>query len=304
MLLDALGADKLSVGAPYFDSVFVPIMTPAIFLMGLGPLARWKSARVPELAVRLRWAALVSVLTAIFLPWLLGSWRPLASLGVLLAAWTLTSVAVSMRERLRGLQGSILVRLRSVPRATWGMWLAHAGVGVFIVGATLVKGYETERDVLLRPGESVSVNGYDFRYDGVRAVSGPNYRATRATLVASRGGEPVATLFPEKRVFAVQNTPITEAAIDHAVLRDLYVALDQPVGANAWSIRIQIKPFVRWIWGGCLLMALGGLLAATDRRYRLVAQRRTQRAERLAGVAVHEVPAVAKRTGAAGEAGR
>ncbi|MFX1672648.1 heme lyase CcmF/NrfE family subunit [Paraburkholderia sp. A2WS-5] len=313
MLLDALGADKLSVGAPYFDSVFVPLMTPAIFLMGLGPLARWKSARVPELAVRLRWAALVSVLTAIVLPWLLGSWRPLVSFGVLLAAWTLTSVAVSVRERLRGLQGPMAARLRSVPRATYGMWLAHAGVGVFIVGVTLVKGYEAERDVLLRNGESVSVNGYDFRFEGVQTVFGPNYQATRATLVASRGGEPVATLFPEKRVFAVQNTPITEAAIDHGVLRDLYVALDQPVGANAWSIRIQIKPFVRWIWGGCLLMALGGLLAATDRRYRLASHRRTQRAGWPAGMAVHDVQAVAKRagvtetvgtTGTTGEAGR
>ncbi|MCC8405396.1 heme lyase CcmF/NrfE family subunit [Paraburkholderia sp. MMS20-SJTN17] len=304
MILDALGADKISVGAPYFDSVFVPLMTPAIFLMGLGPLARWRSARVPDLAVRLRWAALVSVLTALVLPWLLGNWRPLVSLGVLLAAWTLTSVAVSVRERLRALRGSIFARLASVPRATYGMWLAHAGVGVFIVGVTLVKGYETERDVLVRPGESVTIDGYVFRFEGAGSVAGPNYRATRATLVASRGGEPVATLFPEKRVFAVQNTPITQAAIDRGVLRDLYVALDQPVGTNAWSIRIQIKPFVRWIWGGCLLMALGGLLAATDRRYRLVPRRRTQETSAATGSAkLPEVMAAARDVPGAAPAG-
>ncbi|SAK78504.1 cytochrome c assembly protein [Caballeronia pedi] len=259
MILDALDLDKISVGAPYFDSVFVPLMTPAIFLMGVGPLARWKAARLPELAVRLRWAALVSVVSA-FLPGLFGPSRPLVSLGFALAAWTFATIATSVIGRV--VRGG-----RRVRPGTIGMWLAHGGVGVFIVGVTMVKGFPIERDARLAPGESVDAGGYRFRLDEVRAIDGPNYRATRGTLTVTRDGRVIATLHPEKREFLVSNMPTTEAAIDHGVLRDLYVALDRPSGGNAWTVRIQIKPFVRWIWGGCVLMALGGLLAAADRRY-------------------------------------
>jgi cytochrome c-type biogenesis protein CcmF len=289
MVLDALGLDKLSVGPPYFDSVFVPLMTPAIFLMGIGPLARWKAARLPDLAARLRWAALISVVTALVLPLVLGSWRPLVSLGLLLAMWSFTTVAVSMRERIGGEQDGLLVRLGRVPRATCGMWFAHAGVGVFIVGVTLVKGYQVERDVPMRAGETVEVGGYQFRFEGVREVEGPNYRATRAMVTVSRDGRRTTTLYPEKRLFLVQKMPMTEAAIDHGVLRDLYVAMGEPIGAGAWSMRIQIKPFVRWIWGGCMLMAMGGLLAAGDRRYRLMPARRTLRASETSDTQRHPV---------------
>ncbi|WP_153101904.1 heme lyase CcmF/NrfE family subunit [Paraburkholderia hayleyella] len=279
MLLDALGLDKISVGPPYFDSVFVPLMTPAIFLMGVAPLARWKAARLPELAVRLRWAALVSVLTALVLPFLLGEWHSLVSLGLLLALWTFTTIAVSVRERLRHGSGSFFAQLRRVPRSTYGMWLAHAGIGVFIVGVTLVKGYESERDVPLRPGESAELGGYQFRLDGVRRVSGPNYEAQRGTITVSRAGQRIATLHPEKRIFLVQKMPMTEAAIDHGVLRDLYVAMGEPIATGGWTVRLHIKPFVRWIWAGCLLMAAGGLLAASDRRYRLLPARRKPAAQ-------------------------
>ncbi|MFL9946990.1 heme lyase CcmF/NrfE family subunit [Paraburkholderia agricolaris] len=305
MALDALGLDKISVGPPYFDSVFVPLMTPAIFLMGIGPLARWRAARLPDLARRLRWAALVSVLTALLLPWALGTWRPLVSLGILLAVWSFATVAVSMRERLgasagesaarsaigaamgpsaegagadrhapRQSRAALFARARRVPRAVYGMWFAHAGVGLFIIGVTMVKGYQVERDVAMHSGETVEVGAYRFRFDGVVQVSGPNYLATRASVAVSRDGNPVATMYPEKRMFLVQKMPMTEAAIDHSVLRDLYVAMGEPSGGGAWTLRIQIKPFVRWIWGGCLLMAFGGLLAASDRRYRLLPGRR------------------------------
>jgi cytochrome c-type biogenesis protein CcmF len=289
MVLDALGLDKLSVGPPYFDSVFVPLMTPAIFLMGIGPLARWKAARLPDLAARLRWAALISVVTALVLPLVLGSWRPLVCLGLLLAMWGFTTVAVSMRERIGGEQDGLLVRLGRVPRVTCGIWFAHAGVGVFIVGVTLVKGYQVERDVPMRAGETVEVGGYQFRFEGVREVEGPNYRATRAMVTVSRDGRRTTTLYPAKRLFLVQKMPMTEAAIDHRVLRDLYVAMGEPIGAGAWSMRIQIKPFVRWIWGGCMLMAMGGLLAAGDRRYRLMPARRTLRASETSDTQRHPV---------------
>jgi cytochrome c-type biogenesis protein CcmF len=274
MVLDSFGLDKISVGPAYFDSVFVPLMTPLVFLMGIGPLARWKAARVPELAARLRWAALVSVLTALALPLLTGSWRPLVSLGILLAMWSFSTVWVSVRERLGGQPGSLVARLVRLPRASCGMWLAHAGIGVFIVGVTLVKGYESERDVSMRAGDTVEAGGYQFRFDGTHSVDGPNYRATRATIAVSREGKRLVMLYPEKRVFLVESMPMTEAAIDRGVTRDLYVAMGEPIDAGGWTLRIQIKPFVRWIWGGCLLMALGGALAACDRRYRLIPGRR------------------------------
>jgi cytochrome c-type biogenesis protein CcmF len=176
-----------------------------------------------------------------------------------------------------------------VPRVTCGIWFAHAGVGVFIVGVTLVKGYQVERDVPMRAGETVEVGGYQFRFEGVREVEGPNYRATRAMVTVSRDGRRTTTLYPAKRLFLVQKMPMTEAAIDHRVLRDLYVAMGEPIGAGAWSMRIQIKPFVRWIWGGCMLMAMGGLLAAGDRRYRLMPARRTLRASETSDTQRHPV---------------
>ncbi|WP_233861683.1 heme lyase CcmF/NrfE family subunit [Paraburkholderia adhaesiva] len=273
MALEVLRLDRVSVGPPYFDSVFVPLMAPAVFLMGIGPLARWKSARVPDLAVRLRWAALVSCATAVVLPLLLGSWRPLIGLGILLAAWSVATVAVGVRERVGGQSGPLLARCARIPRATYGMWLAHCGVGVFIVGVTLVNGFEAERDLLMHRGDSVSLGAYRFRFDGTDKVSGPNWQGTRAAITVTKDDAPVATLHPEKHLFNAQDTPMTEAAIDHGVLRDLYVALDQSTPDGGWTLRIQIKPFVRWIWAGCVLMALGGVLAASDRRYRLAPSR-------------------------------
>jgi len=149
------------------------------------------------------------------------------------------------------------------------MLLAHFGMAVFVAGVTLVRGYESERDVRMEPGDSVELGGYTFRLDGVRDVQGPNYVAARATIRVSTNGSPVTTLYPEKRVYTVQNSTMTEAAIDTGFTRDLYVSLGDSVSATAWVVKVQHKPFIDWIWGGCLLMALGGVLAITDRRYRL-----------------------------------
>jgi cytochrome c-type biogenesis protein CcmF len=154
------------------------------------------------------------------------------------------------------------------------MVVAHCGVAVFIVGVTLVKGYEVERDLRMAPGDTATVGGYVFRFDGTREVMGPNYRAAQGTVKVSResGGE-IATLHPEKRIYLVQQNAMTEAAITSGPLRDLYVSLGEPVDGGAWSVRIYYKPFVAWIWGGCAIMALGGLLALSDRRYRAVRRR-------------------------------
>jgi cytochrome c-type biogenesis protein CcmF len=162
-----------------------------------------------------------------------------------------------------------------LPAGYYGMLLAHCGVAVFIVGVTMVKGYESELDVRMVIGDSVAVAGYDIRFDGVNDVQGPNYVATRGTLTVIRDGKTVRTLHPEKRIYHAQRMPMTEAAIDTGFTRDLYVALGESVGDNAWTVRVYFKPFVDWIWGGCLLMALGGFFAVIDRRYRVGAMAAT-----------------------------
>jgi cytochrome c-type biogenesis protein CcmF len=274
LVLDALGLGKISVGPPYFDTVFVPLMTPAIFLMGVGPLAQWKKASLPDLAMRLRWAFAVSVATAVVLPLVLGKWTPLISLGLLLALWIVTTTVLNVRERLTHVLGtSLFSRLNSFPRSYWGMLLAHCGVAVFIVGVTLVKGYEVEQDLRMNVGETSTIGGYTFRFDGVREVKGPNYIAARGMFHVSRGGHDVTDMFPEKRHYRVQNQGMTEAAIDSGLFRDLYVSLGEPLAGGAWSVRLYHKPFIDWIWGGCLIMALGGILAMSDRRYRVAGRR-------------------------------
>ncbi len=275
LFLDALDLGKISVGPPYFDTVFVPLMTPAIFLMGIGPLAQWKKATLPALAMRLRWAFAVSAATALTLPFLIGKWTPLVSLGLLLAIWIVTTSVVGLRERLAHTDGSSLMgRLAAVPRSYWGMLLAHCGVAVFIVGVTMVKGFEVEQDLRMNVGETSTVGGYTFRFDGVREVKGPNYIAARGTFHVSQDGREVTVMYPEKRRYTVQNQTMTEAAIAPGLVRDLYVSLGEPVDNGAWSVRLYHKPFIDWIWGGCLIMALGGVLAISDRRYRLAWRRK------------------------------
>jgi cytochrome c-type biogenesis protein CcmF len=269
LFLDALGLGKISVGPPYFEAVFVPLMAPLVFLMGVGPIARWKQASLPDLWSRLRWALGVAVVTGLLLPAAAGGWSPLVSLGLGLAVWILAATAVGAMERIRNARGSLAARLAQQPRAWWGMTVAHLGMAVFVTGVTLVRGYETERDVRMAVGDTVTVGGYTFRFDGVRDAAGPNYRAVRGAVEVSKDGRPVRTLRPEKRIYTAREMPMTEAAIASGIRGDLYVSLGDPVGEGAWTVRVYHKPFVTWIWGGCLLMAFGGFLALSDRRYRV-----------------------------------
>ncbi|HEY5932614.1 MAG TPA: cytochrome c-type biogenesis CcmF C-terminal domain-containing protein, partial [Nitrospira sp.] len=212
----------------------------------------------------------VSLVTALVLPVIMGNWTPLLSLGLLLAIWIVTTSVVTLRERLAHVNGNSLVeRLGSVPRSYWGMLVAHCGIAVFVVGVTMVKGFETEQDVRMNVGETATIGGYTFRFDGAQDVVGPNYTAARGAFQVSRDGREAAILYPEKRRYPVQNQVMTEAAIDPGLLRDLYVSLGEPLEGGAWSVRLYHKPFIDWIWGGCLIMALGGALAISDRRYRL-----------------------------------
>jgi cytochrome c-type biogenesis protein CcmF len=279
LIIDALGRGKLSVGPPYFNTVFVPLMVPAIFLMGVGPIARWKKASVPELAVRLRWAFLASAAAALLVPFVFGEWKPLVSLGLLLAIWVITTALVNLWDRVKSASGqlSIWQKLGMQTRSYYGMQLAHLGVAVFIIGVTLVTGYQAEKDVRMNTGDSVAVGGYDFRLKGVTDVNGPNYRAARAEIEVTKDGKFFRSMFPEKRAYLVSENAMTETAIDTGLFRDLYISLGEPLPGGAWSVRVHYKPFVTWIWGGALLMAMGGGLAVSDRRYAIAA--RKQRAK-------------------------
>jgi cytochrome c-type biogenesis protein CcmF len=273
LFLDALDLGKISVGPPYFDTVFVPLMTPLVFLMGVGPLARWKRSPLPELWQQLRWALAVSVVTALVLPFIAGTWKPRVSFGLLLAFWIVASTVVNLLERGRGVRGGVLVQLTRQPRSYWGMIVAHLGIAVFIVGVTMVKGYEIERDVRMAVGDTITVNGFTLRFDGTTDVRGPNYRAMRGSFDVSRNGAPFTTLHPEKRLYNAGGQSMTDAAIRKMLTGDLYVSLGEPVEGDAWSVRVYHKPFVTWIWAGFLLMAIGGLLALSDRRYRVASRR-------------------------------
>jgi cytochrome c-type biogenesis protein CcmF len=268
LVIDALDLGKLSVGPPYFDTIFVAVMTPAMFLLGIGPIARWKKASIPELARRLRWALGASLIAALVIPLYVG-WKPLVSLGLLLATWIAVTGMLSLAEKLNG-AGSrgLLSRLTSLPRAYWGMQVAHLGVAVVIVGIAVVTGYESEKNLRMEPGDVASLGDYDFQFNGLNLVAGPNYEAVRADMNVYHNGILRVRMHPEKRVYNVSGNALTNAAIDTSVFRDLYVTMGEPAGQNSgWSFRIQYKPFVDWIWAGAFLMAVGGVLALTDRRY-------------------------------------
>jgi cytochrome c-type biogenesis protein CcmF len=269
LVIDALGMGKLSVGPPYFSAVFVPLIAPALFLMGVGPMTRWREASAIDLARRLRWAAAVSLLSALIAPFFLGHWTPMIGLGLLLGAWVASTALLNLLSRLREHPApGLAARLAAQPGSYYGMLLAHFGVSVFIVGVTVVSGFSSESDVRMEPGDVAQVGGYSFELKAVNPVTGPNYTALRATVAVSIDGQDLGRLEPERRLYQVSRMAMTEVAIDRGLRRDLYVALGEPVGPTAWSVRLHHKPLVNWIWGGCVLMALGGLLAVMDRRYR------------------------------------
>ncbi|WP_079435554.1 heme lyase CcmF/NrfE family subunit [Zoogloea sp. LCSB751] len=265
LVIDALNLGKLSVGPPYFNAVFAPLMVPVLFLMAVGPVARWKQAELADIARPLRGAFAVAVLIGVGAPFLAGAWSAGVALGIGLAIWIIGSSVVQ-----------ILARRKSgtPPRAFWGMHLAHMGIAVTVIGIVMVKHYETERDVRMAPGDTVKIGGYEIRFQGVSNVPGPNYVAARGDLELLKDGQVVMPLHPEKRKYLSSAMPMTEAFIDPGLTRDIYVSLGDPLegGDGAWSVRVYYKPFVDWIWAGAVFMALGGLLAASDRRYRITSK--------------------------------
>lgn len=274
IFVDALGQGKISVGPPYFNSVFIPLMAPLALLIGVGPLLRWKRDTIGRIWPKIWLVAVLSLAIGLLFPLLAMDYYDIrAAFGMILAIWVLGMTLKSLFEQIKG-RG-----FATVSRSFWGMIFGHIGVSVFIVGITLTSIYSTEKDLRVEPGESYNLAGYDFRFDGVKEIQGKNYRASNGTLTVTKDGKFVATMEPQKREYLVQKSPMTEAAIDARLSRDLFVALGEPLGdKGAWSVRIYHKPFLRWIWLGALIMALGGLVSATDRRYRKkVAKKKTQR---------------------------
>ena len=283
LVLDTLGLGKISVGPPYFDAVFYPLMAPALFLMGIGPLARWKKTELPDLVARLRWAFAVSVIAALLLPLAVDGFRPMTSLGLMFALWIAACVVVAVGDMLRGADGRLSLRRIGVhPASAWGMHFAHLGVAVFVVGVTLVTSYESGRELRMEVGQRIELGGYDIRFVGLAPITGPNYDGTRGIFEIRRAGAgesaPIAILSPEKRVYRASGMPMTEAAIDRSLVRDVYLSMGEPLGERAWVVRAHVKPFVNWIWLGCVLMAIGGFVAAADRRYRRRAVERAAQA--------------------------
>jgi len=270
LLVEVLGLGRLSVGPPYFDTVFVPIMAPAVFLMGIAPLARWRSVPLQELWRRLRWALVPALLLGIVLPFVGGRWSPLVAVGLFLAVWLALATIVAVIERLRAVPAQGWRRLSQPGWGWWGMHLAHLGVAVFVAGVTVVRAYQTEADVLMAPGSTAEVGAWQLRFDGVEPATGPNYAAQRGRFELLRRGQAMGSLQPEKRVYlSMPGSPMTEAAIRSGWLGDVYIALGAPAGQGAWTVRTYHKPFVTWIWAGCALMALGGVFALLDRRLRV-----------------------------------
>jgi len=279
LALDALGLGKISVGPPYFDAVFVPLTMPLLLLAAVGPVSAWKRASVRGVLQRLARpaaAALVFVVTAGVT--LVISWR--AALGLALAAWLLLGTGADLLRRLwhQPKGTGWWARLGPVPLSYWGMVAAHAGLGVFAIGVTLVNSLETSNELGLRVGESAKLGDYRFAFTELKRIDGSNYLAARGRFDVTRGEERVATLYPERRIYVVQQMPMTEAAIDRGLWRDLYVSLGEATQDGRWLVRVQDKPFMGWIWAGALLIAAGGVLAAGDRRYRAAVRSRKAQA--------------------------
>ncbi|HSJ79638.1 MAG TPA: heme lyase CcmF/NrfE family subunit [Thiobacillus sp.] len=274
LFIDAMGLGKISVGPPYFNAVFVPLMAPALFLMGIGPLARWKDASLPDVVTRMKWALGVALATGLLLPLTLDGFNPWASLGFFLAAWITLAVAAAFIDRLKHGQGGLLQKLAGLPRGFWGMQLAHLGMAIGVAGIAVVANYSTERDVRMEVGSYAELAGYTFTFRGTTEHDGPNYRAARGTLEVSQDGKPVATLHPEKRLYNASGMAMTEASVHPNIFRDIYVAMGEQLDdQGAWTVRLFHKPFINWLWLGAFFMVVGGFMAAADRRYRIALRR-------------------------------
>jgi len=268
LLIDAMFNEKLSVGPPYFETVFVPLMIPILFLSAIGPQTRWKQDGVARMVNDLKYVFILSLLAGIAAYYILGTISWPVAMMIALFAWMVASGFFNLYKLVKNKPNKITALAR-VPRSFYGMFLAHIGVAVFALGVTFTSSYSVEKDIRMKPGDSLHMGGYDFHFNGVKDVTGPNYHAQEGDISVTQNGQAYTQLKPQKRLYVVQRSPMTEAAIDPGLMRDLFVALGEPLGNGEWSVRMQYKPLIRWIWLGTLIMAFGGVLALSDKRYRL-----------------------------------
>ncbi|WP_312225299.1 heme lyase CcmF/NrfE family subunit [Stutzerimonas nitrititolerans] len=280
LLLDALSGAKLSVGPPYFNAMFLPLIGVLMLTLGVGVLVRWKDTPLQWLLGMLTPVLIVGAILGGLGSMVFGDFHWAVLAVCLLSAWVVIAGVRDVLDKTR--YKGLLKGARSLTPSYWGMHLAHFGLVVCAMGVVLVSQQSDERDLRLAPGESLELGGYRFVFEGAEHFEGPNYTSDKGTIRVFDGDKRIATLHPEKRLYTVQQMPMTEAGIDPGFTRDLYVALGEPLENGAWAVRVHIKPFVRWIWLGSLLMALGGVLAASDRRYRVKVKTRVREALGLA----------------------
>ncbi|MCQ4314806.1 heme lyase CcmF/NrfE family subunit [Stutzerimonas zhaodongensis] len=274
LLLDALSNTKLSVGPPYFNAMFLPLVGALMLAVGVGVLVRWKDTPTKWLLGMLTPVLICSAVLGGLGSMMFGDfhWGVLAV--CLLAAWVVSASVRDLLDKTR--HKGLLKGMRSLAPSYWGMQLAHLGLVVCALGVVLTSQQSDERDLRLAPGESLELGGYRFIFDGAKHFDGPNFTSDKGTIRVFDGDKQVATLHPEKRLYTVQQMPMTEAGIDAGFTRDLYVALGEPLEDGAWAVRVHIKPFVRWIWLGALMMSLGGVLSVSDKRYRVKVRNRVR----------------------------
>jgi cytochrome c-type biogenesis protein CcmF len=264
MLGDAFDLGRISVGPPYFGFMFVLLMLPVVLLLPFGPMLRWRAGNLGSSMKTLRPALIVAVVAALA-AWLVARELPWKALvGVAASLWVGIGIVLYALSRWRNAP-----RGRRYTPEMLGMICAHFGVAIFLAGVLIVEATSVEKDVRLAPNQVVEIGALGFRFDGVTQAQGPNFTAQQGTLSVLKDGAVVASLHPQKRIYARNQQPQTESAIDPSLFRDIYVALGEPVGDDgAWAVRVYVKPFVRWIWLGALFMMLGGFIAAADRRFR------------------------------------
>ena len=277
LLLDALSGAKLSVGPPYFNALFMPLMALLMLALAVGVLVRWKDSPRRWLLGMLTPVLIASAVLSVLAALLLGDFQWAILATCFLALWVVAAGVRDLLDKTR--HKGLLKGVRTLSPSYWAMHLAHVGIAVCALGVVLTSHQSVERDLRMAPGDTLELGGYRFVFEGTTHFEGPNYISDRGTVrVSSESGRPIATLHPEKRLYTVQQMPMTEAGIDPGFTRDLYVALGEPLENGAWAVRVHIKAFVRWIWLGGLMMALGGVLAACDRRYRVKVKTRVREA--------------------------
>ena len=276
LVLDSLTGAKLSVGPPYFNALFVPLMGILMLALSVGVLLRWKDTPVKWISKMLLPVLLLSGIAALGLGYFTADFNWAVVAVYFLSFWIAFAVVrdVLDKTRHRGLWSG----MRKLTRSYWGMHLAHIGLAVCAIGAVLSTQFSSERDLKMEIGDKLSMGGYEFVFDGAKHFEGPNYISDKGTIRVFKDNKQIAKLHPEKRLYIVQQMPMTEAGIDPGFTRDLYVALGEPLDNGAWAVRVHIKPFVRWIWLGGFLTGFGGLLAAADRRYRVKVKRKVREA--------------------------